>query len=906
LLVPTKLAPPPPLPTWIERERLLGQLASAAHAVLVLVVAPAGFGKTTLVSQWLRSHARLARASGQHHQVAPPPAAPFAWLTLDDYDQDGLRFIAYVAGAIERALACPLPTTRALLATEEPSPLHVLLQALLVDLTALPDGLTLVLDDYHAIVAEPVHQLVAYLLRYLPPRCRLVLISRTDPPLPLARLSAAGQLCAVRAADLRFTEAEACALLRQRGRSATDEQYVLALHRQTEGWALALQLALVEQPRAPSDAPMPELARAQLAEYLAWEVLASQPAQTRQTLLALAVPNRFCAEVGAALLGEAPGDAERRIDELVRAGLLVVPLDEERRWFRFHHLFRDLLLRRLRQTADEQTVRELRLRAARWFDGARLLEEAIHLYLEAGDEDSAAELVEREVAPALGRNIGAAPPGSWLRLLPPAVVARRPGLALIEARLANSRLDLAAMTTSLARVDALLAAAPAAASRAPWPNFGADRLALQGMLDNWQNRPAQALAAFEQALQQPISTVLTASVLNHIGLAMVGEGRYAEGVELLNGRFFPPGSAASGPALASRHLGLCQMHLQEGDFTALERGAASLAEVIAAHQPGEAWGCYADAFAGRAAYERGDFVTAARTLHRVIGRRYTVNAALFINCLVGLARVAGLQGDLAAVARYEQEVHAFAQEAGSAILRDHARGCSAWLALAAGNVPAALRHARELGPDCMHASFSFDTPQLIRARALIAGGGRACLAEAEEVVAGCIDEAERLHRARHLTTALAIQALLRQAQGRPSEALALLERAVRLAAPRAMGRALLDLGPALPPLLRALAERGVERGFVELLLAQDQPQPGARLPAANARDDRLPEMLTRREHEVLALLAERWSNQEIAERLCITSNTTRKHTSTIYEKLGVNSRREAVVAARALGLLPPV
>jgi LuxR family maltose regulon positive regulatory protein len=907
LLVPTKLAPPPPLPTWVERERLLARLTSAAHTPLVLVVAPAGFGKTTLVAQWLRSHAPQARAVDAPRQREPVPP-PFAWLTLDEYDQDGLRFIAYVVGAIERALDRALATTGVLLAAEEPLPLHVLLQALLVDLSGLPNGLTLVLDDYHTVTARPVHQLVAYLLRHLPPRCRLILLSRTEPPLPLARLSAAGQLCIVRAADLRFTEEEAFALLRQRGRATVDEAAVLALHRQTEGWALALQLALVEQPEVAGGTVLPTLARSQLGEYLAWEVLAQQPAHTQRTLLALAVPNRFCAELCAALLDtpEAVGDAERRIDELVRAGLLVVPLDEERRWFRFHHLFRDLLLRQLRRSADEEAVRALRLRAARWFGAARLVEEAIRLYLEAGDEDAAAELVEREMGPTLGRNIREAPPGSWLRLLPAAVIARRPGLALVQARLAEARLDVQTMAASLARVETLLASAAVTERESLWPTFNGDRLALQGMLNNWQYRPAQALLAFEQALHQPVSAALNASMLNHMGVAMVAEGRYAEGVALLRTGSFPPGGTASGLPLVSRYLGLCQLHLQEGEFNALHSDASAMAELVCTQQLEERWASYAAGFVGRAAYERGDFVAAAEAFHNAVSGGYKLNIARYINCLAGLARVAALQGDSAAAARYEQEVQVFAQEAGAVVLRDYARACAAWLALAAGDLAGALRLAQALGPDQMHATFTFDTPQLVRAGALIASGGRLGLAEAEAVVADCVAAAERLHRTRHLVIALGTQALLRQAQGCPAEALAPLERAVGLAAPRAMGRTLLDLGPTLRPLLRTLAERGVAHAYLERLLAQEQPRPEVKLQAANLQSERLPEMLTRREQEVLALLAERWSNQEIAERLCITNNTTRKHTSTIYDKLGVNGRREAVAVARALGLLPPM
>ncbi len=906
-LVPTKLSAPQPLHEWVLRERLFALLDATPCAGLTLVVAPAGFGKTTLVAQWVQRQMSYERAVGVRGHSSSPAHAPAAWLTLDAYDQEGLRFLVYLAGAIEHARPGTLVTTLPLLNAVGPAPLYMLLQAILVDLSTVTGTLTLVLDDYHAVTSTPVHQLVAYLVRRLPPQCRLVVISRVDPPLPLAQLRAAGRLAILRSADLRFTETEARLLIRRLTHRALDEAAIAALLEQTEGWALALRLAITEQAGEPGKSQLPATTRFAIGEYLANEVLANQPEPLQRSLMALAIPDRFCAELWAALDDptDTPGGMERRIEELLRANLLIVALDEAWHWFRFHPLFRDLLLRRLRQTTDAPTLRALQLRAARWFGEAMLLEEAIQLYLAAGDEDTAARLIEQAMAPALGRNLSTGPTETWLRLLPPAVIARRPGLALIEARLANAQINIPLMARSLARVDTLLAAQPPAAFEPPWPTFNGDRMALQGMLESWRGRHAEALSTLLLALKQPIAPVLAASAVNHIGMALVAEGRYAEEVTLARACITPPTTKAEAAATASQYVGLCQMHLQAGDFLALAEDAGRLAELVAAQQPGEVWRCYADAFLGRVAYERLDMATAEDVLRAVIDRRYQVNTLLFINCLIGLARIGALAGDGASTARYEQDVQRFARETGGVALMDHARGCATWLALRAGNVSTALRLSQEIGPDRLMLSYGFESPQLARAAALVASGGRGNLMEAEVVIARCIAESERLHLTRHLTIALAMQALLRQAQGRSFEALTPLERAVTLAAPRGMGRTLLDLGPALRPLLHALAERGIARAYVEALLRHDEREPDAwPLPSHNLASEHLPELLTRRETEVLALLAERWSNQEIAERLGITTNTTRKHTSTIYEKLGVNSRREAVTVARALGLLP--
>ncbi|NTU78393.1 MAG: response regulator transcription factor, partial [Chloroflexales bacterium] len=258
-------------------------------------------------------------------------------------------------------------------------------------------------------------------------------------------------------------------------------------------------------------------------------------------------------------------------------------------------------------------------------------------------------------------------------------------------------------------------------------------------------------------------------------------------------------------------------------------------------------------------------------------------------------------------ASYVEEARDFADEAGGVFLRHQALGCATRVALARGDVAAALRDAAEIGVDMhMGLSLALETPRLSQARALIAAGDDVLLARADTLLAGCLDEIEPLHNTRLLISALAIQALLRQAQVRPAEAEATLERAITLAAPRGFVRTLADLGPALAPLLRALAARGVATAYLERVLAACGPASGAaERPAPTPPQPDLPELLTRRELEILALLAERWSDKEIAERLVIAPNTVRKHTSTIYDKLGVSSRRDAVDAARTLGLLPP-
>ncbi len=635
-----------------------------------------------------------------------------------------------------------LPHTVALLRTAQlPAP-AIVLQALLVDLSALTEPLILVLDDYHFVTAEAIHHTVSYLLRHLPDPCRLVVLSRTDPPLPLVRLRAEQQVTEVRVAQLRFTAPEAEVLVATLQGAAPDPAYVAELFQQTEGWVIALQLAALV-PRDDTKRGGVQHAKHQIAEYLGEEVFAQQPGELQKVLLALAIPERFCAGLCAALLAQSANllYTEYMLEQMTRANLLITPLEGDGDWYRFHPLFRDLLLRRLRLTVDAAQVRVLQLRAALWLETARLYVEALRLYLAAGAEDAAGALVERLLQRELGRDISNAPPAYWLRQLPADLIERRPGLALIQARIDGFHMDGKANLASLERVDALLAAPVAAEQPLPWPTFRGDLAVLRGTaIQYWQGDWAAAIDVLWQGLHMGTVPALTAT-----GLAFLGD------------------------------------------------------------------------------------LTAA----------------------------------LAAAEQITLDTHLFS------------RG---WYAIA--------------------------PPQLIRASALIASLDPANFAQAELLITTLLAEAERTYNMRPVVCALAMYAQLRQAQGQPAAALAFLERAIRLAAPLGLIRTLLDCGPTLQPLLVGLAAQGVAPAYVQGLLSFY-----ATAPLAQARPTiapvalTVPKLLTRREAEILKLLAERWSDKEIAKRLVVTPNTVRKHTSTIYSKLGVNSRREAVAVARSLGLI---
>lgn len=893
LLVPTKLRAPQPSATWVRRERLLARLGAEREARLTLVVAPAGFGKSTLVAQWLAD-------SG--------PARAYAWLTLDEYDQDGRRFLSYLAGAIEQATQDSLPTTRPLLAAPDPPPLYVIVQALLVDLAALPAELTLILDDYHTIAVEEVHQTVAYLIRHLPPRCTMLILSRIDPPLPLARLRAEQQLVEVRVADLRFTAEEAGAMLATLLGHAPEPARVAALHEETEGWAIALQLAGLARTGWPATDHGSSLVRGQIAEYLAEEVLRQQPAAVQAALLALAVPERVCASLAAELL-ELPGgelEAEELLRQLVRMNLFLLPLDAEWGWFRLHHLFRDLLLRRLLITQGEARARELRLRAANWLGRAGYLEEAVRLFLAADAESAAADLAQRALLAEVNVEVVGTQAVQRLQQLPRQLVASHPGLALIEARVGLQKLNVAALAAALERVDRLLAAPARSGAPPPWPSFATDLAALGGLLHYFQYRPADAIPILEAVLEQPGSLGLAEQLLLVLGRSYVAVGRYEEGVQRIAEQRGGPGSGWAQVSELTRLVGLAIMHGLAGRLDALARNDQRLSALLAVGPASNLLVGYATAGVASRAYERSELAAATTQFQLLASRKYRVSYSGYMFGIVGLTMVAIAEGDLARAEEFVQEALDFAGEEGGALLKHQALGCATLLALARGDAAAALRSAEPIERD-MHLglSLAMDTPRLTQVRALIAVGGDARLARADSLLAGCLAEVEAFHNVRLQIRTYALLALLRQAQGRSAEALSCLERAVGLAAPLGFVRSFVDLGTPLQPLLRALASRGLDQAYLERIVrAGAMPaEPQAQVVLASPVSG-LPELLTRRELEILGLLGARWSDKEIAEQLTIALTTVRKHTSTIYGKLGVAGRRQAVALARALGLLP--
>ncbi|MEI6450076.1 MAG: AAA family ATPase, partial [Actinomycetes bacterium] len=426
----TKLYVPPPRPGVVARARLTERLNEGTHGRLTLVSAPAGFGKTTLVAEWAAGCGR-----------------PVAWLSLDQRDDDPSSFLTYLVAAL-RTIAPEIGSEAvAALQSPQPPPTESVLTTIVNEISTVPDDFVLILDDYHVLDSRPDDEALAFLLEHLPPRMHLVIATREDPRLPLARLRARGQLTELRAADLRFTPAEATAFLKRAAGLDLSADDVEALETRTEGWIAGLQMAAISLQGLPDAAGFIRSFTGShrfVLDYLLEEVLQRQPVEVQTFLLRTSVLDRLCGPLCDAVLSSPTGSGDETLQAIERANLFIIPLDNERRWYRYHHLFGDLLRRRLGQSLPAEEVADLHFRASQWYERDGQLLEAFHHATAADDVERAERLIDSDGMNLHLRGV-LMPILDWLASLPGTVLDARPRLLVRSATLTL----MAAQTTGV-------------------------------------------------------------------------------------------------------------------------------------------------------------------------------------------------------------------------------------------------------------------------------------------------------------------------------------------------------------------------------------------------------------------------------------------------------------------------
>ena len=908
VLLATKLHMPRPRPGFVPRPRLVEALDAGLARRLILVCGPAGSGKTALLADWVRRGGR-----------------PVAWLSLDAGDNDPARFWQHAVAALDRARPGIGERVGPLLGPPAPPSFEGLVTALINELAAQPgDGeLLLVLDDYHLIDTRQVHDSLVFLLEHLPPGLHLVLASRSDPPLPLARLRAGAQLAELRAGELRFTAEEAAALLREAVDADLPGTAVAALAARTEGWAAGLQLAALSlrgQPDVAGFVAAFSGSHRYVLDYLTGEVLEGQTDRVREFLLETSVLERLSGRLCDAVTGQT--DSQAMLEQVERANLFLVPLDEVRGWWRYHQLFADLLRASLKQQQPGR-VMELHHNAAAWYEEHGLADDAVRHALAAGDTTWAARLIERHFDETFW-------PGEratvqrWLAAVPAALAGSRPRLCLVRAILAlaggdaegaGPPLDAAerAFTDatdepfepSAGKAASLLVNVPAGIA------LGRASLAhLCGDADGTAACASQALAKTDEG-----EAMLDSTARWLLAMAEWLRGRVAEAERAFAASI--TGWRAAGErysaAYGCHHLG--QVQRAQGRLGAALGTYQQALEITAAPgQPAMPAAGIAFVGMGEVAYQRNELEAALCQVTEGIERcRQLTYTQPLATGLAALAWIRQASGDPGGAREAIADAERVAPGPDVTSLLNPVPAQRARLLLAQGEVAAAARWVEERGlaPDD-EPGYLREPEYLVLTRVLLAqdrpGPALALLGRLHAA-------ATAQGRTGSVIEIGALRALALAADGEEAAAVDALAQALMLGFPQGYVRVFADEGPPMAALLGRLvavqkadqaAARDIPLGYLAQLLrafGQEPAAPGTGRAAAAAVPG-LAEQLTARELEILALLAAGAPNPRIAEQLVVSLDTVKKHVSHILGKLGAANRTEAVTRARQLGLIP--
>jgi LuxR family maltose regulon positive regulatory protein len=878
-ILATKLYIPPSRRSVVLRPRLVERLNEglAAGHRLTLVSAPAGFGKTTLVGEWIAGCGR-----------------PTAWLSLDEGDSDPSRFLTYLIAALQTVAPGIGEGVLTVLGSPQPPPPESTLTALLNDVTTIQSDVVLVLDDYHVLDARPVDDALAFLVEHLPPQLHLVIATREDPALPLARLRARGQMTELRAADLRFTPSEAAEFLKQvMGLDLTADD-IAALEARTEGWIAGLQLAAISLQGRQDVAGFIKAFTGShhfVLDYLLEEVLQRQPAPVQTFLLRTSILDRLCGPLCDAVLLDASAPGQETLEYLDRANLFIVPLDNERRWYRYHHLFAELLRQRRRQIAvSSGGVDEDHIRASQWYEDNALEIEAFHHAAAANDIERAERLINGGGIPQHSRAAVLAV-FDWLDALPRTVLDARPWLWVRSATVALN----AGQTTG---VEEKLKAAEEALQDADLGDETRDLIgqiaAVRATLALANYEPETMINQAHRALEylHPDNVPFRGRAVRALGYAYQLQGDRAAARQAYTEAIAIRQTSGNINLTVSATTGLGNVQESENQlYQAAETYRCSL-QLLGDQSPSNA----DQEFIGlaRILYEWNDLDAAEQYAQQSLqlARQYVGAIDRFVICEVFLARLRLARRDVAGAAAMLAETEQSVRQNGFV---------HRMLEVAAAQVLTLLQQGDLAG--AAHLAQTHELP-LSQARVHLAQGDPYAALAVLEPYRQRVEE--RAWADEQLKTRI-LQAVAFHALGERAKAVELLDEALASAEPGGFIRIFVDEGAPMARLLREALSRGVRPEYVRRLLAAfpvDEAERAAS-PATRVAGSRLAEPLSSRELEVLALIAEGLTNQEIAARLYLSLHTVKAHTRNIYAKLGVSSRTQAVAKGRALGVLSP-
>ncbi|HEX8599999.1 MAG TPA: LuxR C-terminal-related transcriptional regulator [Chloroflexia bacterium] len=861
---------------------MIERLNEGLHRKLTLIAAPAGFGKTTLVSEWV---------AGCDRRVA--------WLSLDEGDNDPARFLTYLIAALRTISPAVGDGILGVLQSPQPPSADTVLTTLLNDITTIPENFLLVLDDYHVVDAPAADQALTFLIEHLPPQMHLVIATREDPQLPLARLRARDQVTELRVTDLRFTPSEAAGFLNQVMGLDLSAQDIDALESRTEGWIAGLQLAAISLRghQAPTSFVKSFTGSHHFVmDYLVEEVLQQQPESVQTFLLRTSILDRLCGSLCDAVLLEASAAGQETLEYLERSNLFIVPLDDERRWYRYHHLFADLLRQRLHQRSASSTrdgrdvVVELHIRASQWFEDNGLDIEAFQHAAAANDIDRAERLIDGKGIPLHFRG-AVTTIINWLDSLPATVLNARPSLWWRHASLLLVNGQSTGVEEKLQAAEAALQGTEAdEATQYLIGQIAAARATLALTRYDVETMLTQSHRALEHL--HPKHLTLRANAYWTLGFACLLQGDRAAARQYLAESISLSQASRSVFTLILATIGLGQVQEFENQ---LHQAAETYRQILqlAGDQPLQ---IIAEAHLGlaRVLYEWNDLEAAEEHARQSLqlARQYDRVIDRFILVEVFQARLKQARGDVDGAAAMLAQTSQTAREKNFVHRLPEVAAAQVVTLLRQGNVAGAA-----------HLAHTYGLP-ISQARVHLAQGDTsAALAVLEqlhrEVEAKGLED-ERLK-------VMVLQAVALHAHGENDRAVQMLGDALALAEPGGFIRIFLDEGMPMAQLLAEANTRGIMSDYAGRLMSAFEAEkqssagePPLHLPPTSQPLD---EPLSQRELEVLQLIAQGLSNREISERLFLALDTVKGHNRKIFDKLQVQSRTEAIARARELGLL---
>lgn len=876
----TKLFIPTPRVDLVPRHNLIDWLNSCliTNCKFVLISAPAGFGKTTLVSAWLGS-----------------VNSPIAWLSLDERDNDPARFLTYLVAALQHVRPGIGLDLQAILQSPQPLQIESILTLLINEISTIEENFLIVLDDYHSVDSPQVDKSLDFLIEHQPSRMHLVIITREDPELPLARLRARGHCIEIRAVDLRFSESETAEFLNRIMKLNLSENDIDALETRTEGWIAGLQMAAISMQGLQNKESFIKSFTGSnrfVMDYLLEEVLRRQPEYIQTFLQKTSILERMCGSLCDAILQEPSGSCQSILEYLERVNLFIIPQDNERCWYRFHHLFANLLRQRLAQRNTSEEIAKFNILASEWYEDRGLTLEAFRHAAAANDIEQAIRLMESSKMHLHLRG-AVTTILDWLVTLPNTVLNSHPSLWCKQA-------EMLLLSGQITQVEEKLQACEAAISAKVPQAAGLDNVtrnligkisAIRSNLAVGQLNTEIILVQANRALEflHPDNLVYRSSVIRDMGFAynllgnrVEARHKFAEALSIakVSGDLVEPLLTTIGLAQILEHedqLYLADECYQQllptiGDYSILNAGVVYLGKA-------------------RICYEWNDLDNAEKYGEQslLLAQQFSQIVSRFIQSAVFLAHLKLVRGNVSSAIALLAQAEQVTRKHNFQNRLPEITAIHVLILLHRGDLKASAELA-----------YQYDLP-ISRARVLLAQGNPSDALKLLELyrqqmeAKGWVDEQLKV---------IALQAVASYVDGEKDKAVQLLNEVLVLAEPGGFIRLFLDEGEPMMELLAEAAAQGIRPDYVHKLLAAFEAEmKDEQLTSAVLDPLSLVEALSLRELEVLRLIAQGLSNQEIGKRLFLALDTVKGYNRRIFEKLQVKRRTEAVARARELGIL---